>query len=107
MGRCRDWTRSVPFGMKAQSELTGDRKRQAETTCPRKTGATNSWMSMNHTPQISESARTIGQMFGDLETEDFKPAVSGIRQALSGTPAAIFGHKSNVLTEVIHRPAAR
>ena len=41
MGRCNDWTRSIPPGMKAQSGLAGDRKRRAEMARPRISGVTN------------------------------------------------------------------
>ena len=87
--------------MKAQSELTGDRKRRAEMTRPRSGGVTN-WISeivAMSKPNIDKSAREL--------IREYESAVSDVTTPLTELFSAIETPDYYIDKEVNHRPAGQ
>jgi len=85
--------------MKAQSELAGDRKRQAEMTCPRSRGVTT-WIT-----GVSENMSSIGKSIATAYTSSFDLPKVEFAPAFTEALASLCKPKIN--SEVNHRPAGQ
>ncbi len=87
--------------MKAQSELTGDRKRRVETARPRHTAEQQIWMPIDDDMNgLLREANELNQAYLS-EIAELGALAPEIGSAAFTSPALIFNH------EVNHRPAAQ